>query len=91
MIFWSNIKFSIYAFRCPALLLLSLALVYDASGAAKRFARAWFVWFPGCFLRRLTRRCFRITDIWLAATPSLVSVSWLPPGKQKPRDGLRGR
>ncbi|MBV8828221.1 MAG: hypothetical protein JO108_03240 [Acidobacteriaceae bacterium] len=47
MILWSNIKFSVYAFRCPALLLLLLALVYGASGVASRFARAWFVWLPG--------------------------------------------
>ncbi|MBV8833452.1 MAG: hypothetical protein JO108_30005 [Acidobacteriaceae bacterium] len=47
MVLWSNIKFTIYAFRCPALLLLLLALVYDASRVVKRFARAWFVWVPG--------------------------------------------
>ena len=47
MVLWSNIKFSIYAFRCPALLLLLLALVYDGARVVKRFARAWFVWVPG--------------------------------------------
>ncbi|MCU1294925.1 MAG: hypothetical protein JWP08_3775, partial [Bryobacterales bacterium] len=50
MILWSNIQFSIYAFRCPAIFLLLLGLAYDASGVAKRFARAWFIWVPGLFL-----------------------------------------
>jgi hypothetical protein len=47
MILWSNIKFSIYAFRCPALFLLLLGLIYNARAVVKRFAQLWFIWLPG--------------------------------------------
>ena len=49
MILWSDVLFSIYAFRCPAIFLLLLGLAYDASGAAKRFAQAWFIWAPALY------------------------------------------
>ena len=47
MILQSNILFSIYAFRCPALCLLLLGVAYGASATVKRFAQAWFLWVPG--------------------------------------------
>jgi len=47
MILWSNVKFSIYAFRCPALLLILICLPFGAAQMTKRFAQAWFVWVPG--------------------------------------------
>lgn len=47
MILWSDIMFSVYAFRCPALLLFLLGLVFAGRRTIKNFGQAWFVWAPG--------------------------------------------
>ncbi len=49
MILWSDILFSIYAFRCPAILLFLLGLVYGGPTIFRQIAKAWFLWFPALF------------------------------------------
>jgi 4-amino-4-deoxy-L-arabinose transferase-like glycosyltransferase len=47
MILWSDIKFSILAFRCPALFLILFGLFAGALVVmAKQFAQVWFLWGP---------------------------------------------
>jgi hypothetical protein len=50
MILWSNIKFSIYAFRCPAVFLLLVCVPFGGFAIIRRFARMWFLWAPGLIL-----------------------------------------
>ena len=46
MILWSNIKFSLYAFRCPALFLFLLCLPFGARTLVRHFGQSWFLWLP---------------------------------------------
>jgi 4-amino-4-deoxy-L-arabinose transferase-like glycosyltransferase len=74
MILWSDILFSIYAFRCPALFLLLLGLVYGASEVAKRLAQTWFIWAPALFFA-LTY-CFVYSDYrYLAGSYALIGFA----------------
>jgi hypothetical protein len=86
MILWSNIKFSIYAFRCPAVFLLLLCLPFAGLAIMRRFARIWFLWAPGLVLA--ASYCFVFSDFrYLAGSYallgfSLIAAAWdvkLPP------------
>jgi hypothetical protein len=50
MTIWSDIVFSIRAFRCPAIFLLLLGLIYGLPLAVRDLAQAWFIWLPALFL-----------------------------------------
>ena len=74
MILWSNIVFSIYAFRCPSVLLLLIALAYGAPSVFKRLFQAWFIWVPSLFLA-LTY-CFVYSDYrYLAGNYALIGFA----------------
>ncbi len=49
MILRSDLLFSIYAFRCPALLLFLLGLLYGGRQVLSRLGRPWFIWAPALF------------------------------------------
>jgi hypothetical protein len=74
MILWSNIGFSILAFRCPALLLVLVCLPFAASEVARSFLRVWFLWIPALFLA-LTY-CFVFQDLrYLAGSYALIGFA----------------
>jgi 4-amino-4-deoxy-L-arabinose transferase-like glycosyltransferase len=76
MILWSNLKFSINAFRCPALLLVLLALPFGARLLWRRFAQAWFLWLPALLFA--ASYCPVYSDYrYLAASYALIGFALL--------------
>ena len=74
MILWSNIKFSIYAFRCPALFLVLLCVPFGLGSMLRRFAQMWFMVIPALFLA-LTY-CFVYSDYrYLAGSYAVIGFA----------------
>ena len=74
MILWSNIKFSIYAFRCPAIFLILFCLPFGVRPMARRFAKTWFMVIPALFFA-LTY-CFVFSDYrYLAGSYAVIGFA----------------
>jgi 4-amino-4-deoxy-L-arabinose transferase-like glycosyltransferase len=74
MILWSNVKFSISAFRCPAVFLILLCLPFGATGIVRRFARTWFLWAPALLFA--FTYCFVFSDWrYLAGSYALIGFA----------------
>lgn len=76
MILWSNIKFSIYAFRCPAIFLVLFCLPFGAARIFRRFGQLWFMWIPAVFFA-LTY-CFVFSDYrYLAGSYAVIGFAMM--------------
>jgi hypothetical protein len=74
MILWSNICFSIYAFRCPALVLILFCLPFGLGTMTRRFAETWFMAIPALFFA-LTY-CFVFSDYrYLAGSYAVIGFA----------------
>ena len=74
MILWSNIWFSIFAFRCPAVFLILIFLPFGVSTLARRFAQTWFMVVPALFFA-LTY-CFVFSDFrYLAGSYAVIGFA----------------
>jgi hypothetical protein len=80
MILWSNIKFSIYAFRCPAIYLILFCLPFGLGAMMRRFAQTWFIVIPALFF--VLTYCFVYSDYRYYAAPYavigfvLIAATW---------------
>jgi hypothetical protein len=90
MILWSNIKFSIYAFRCPALFLILICLPFGVRNMARRLAQTWFMVGPALVFALIY--CFVFSDYrYLAGSYAvigfaLIAATW---NVQIPRQARR--
>lgn len=74
MILWSNIRFSIYAFRCPALLLILFCLPFGLRSMVRRFGQTWFMLIPAVFF--VLTYCFVYSDYrYLAGSYAVIGFA----------------
>jgi len=74
MIIQSNIRFSVFAFRCPAIFLVLICLPFGALEMTKRFGKAWFVWAPA--LAFAATYCLVFSDYrYLAGSYALIGFA----------------